>query len=76
MTIAEQLEFLKKGTIDFIREEDLKKKLERSQKTGKPLRFDSATFSPLDPTDIPYILLNSDRCDVAVDSKVSKIPAQ
>ena len=45
-------------------------------KTGKPLRFDSATFSPIDPTDIPYILLNSNRCDVAVDSKVSKIPAQ
>ena len=38
MTIAEQLEFLKKGTIDLIREEDLKKKLERVAKTGKPLR--------------------------------------
>lgn len=38
MTIEEQIEFLKKGTIDFIREEDLKAKLERSAKTGKPLR--------------------------------------
>ena len=39
MTIDEQIEFLKKGTVDFIREEDLRKKLERSAKTGKPLRI-------------------------------------
>ena len=38
MTINEQIEFLKKGTVDLIREEDLKSKLERSAKTGKPLR--------------------------------------
>src|SRR5438128_7641830 len=38
MTIDEQLEFLKKGTVDLIREDDLRKKLERSAKTGKPLR--------------------------------------
>jgi tyrosyl-tRNA synthetase len=38
MTIDEQLEYLKKGTVDLIREEDLRKKLERSQRTGKPLR--------------------------------------
>ncbi len=38
MTIAEQLEYLKKGAVDLIREEDLKAKLERSQKTGEPLR--------------------------------------
>src|SRR3982750_2256857 len=46
MTIVEQLEFLKKGTVDLIREEDLKKKLERSAKTGKPLRIKLG----LDPT--------------------------
>lgn len=39
MTIDEQIEFLKKGTVDFIREEDLKKKLIKSEKTGKPLRI-------------------------------------
>lgn len=39
MTIDEQLEFLKKGTVDLIRESDLRSKLERSQKTGKPLRI-------------------------------------
>jgi tyrosyl-tRNA synthetase len=39
MTIEEQIEFLKKGTVDFIREEDLKAKLIKSQKTGKPLRI-------------------------------------
>jgi tyrosyl-tRNA synthetase len=38
MTIDEQLEFLKKGTVDVIREEDLRTKLKRSDKTGKPLR--------------------------------------
>lgn len=38
MTIDEQIEFLKKGTVDFIREDDLRKKLERSARTGKPLR--------------------------------------
>ena len=38
MTIDEQLQFLKKGTVDLIREEDLRKKLEHSAKTGKPLR--------------------------------------
>lgn len=38
MTLDEQLEFLKKGTVDLIREGDLKVKLERSAKTGQPLR--------------------------------------
>ncbi len=46
MTIDEQIEFLKKGTVDVIREEDLKAKLERSAKTGKPLRVKLG----LDPT--------------------------
>jgi tyrosyl-tRNA synthetase len=39
MTIDEQIEFLKKGAVDLIREEDLRKKLEHSAKTGKPLRI-------------------------------------
>lgn len=39
MTIDEQIAFLKKGAVDLIREEDLKAKLERSAKTGKPLRI-------------------------------------
>ncbi|MDQ4123476.1 MAG: tyrosine--tRNA ligase [Acidobacteriota bacterium] len=38
MTIEEQLEFLRKGAAEIIREEDLKAKLEKSNKTGKPLR--------------------------------------
>lgn len=38
MTIDEQIAFLKKGAVDVIREEDLRAKLERSAKTGKPLR--------------------------------------
>jgi tyrosyl-tRNA synthetase len=46
MTIGEQIEFLKKGTVDLIREEDLRMKLERSAKTGKPLRVKLG----LDPT--------------------------
>ena len=39
MTIDEQISYLKKGSVDLIREEDLRKKLERSAKTGKPLRI-------------------------------------
>jgi tyrosyl-tRNA synthetase len=46
MTIDEQLGFLKKGTVDVIREEDLRKKLERAETTGKPLRVKLG----LDPT--------------------------
>ncbi|HMO82004.1 MAG TPA: tyrosine--tRNA ligase [Pyrinomonadaceae bacterium] len=46
MTIDEQVSFLKKGTVDLIREEDLRGKLERSAKTGKPLRVKLG----LDPT--------------------------
>jgi tyrosyl-tRNA synthetase len=46
MTIDEQLSYLKKGTVDVIREDDLRSKLERSVKTGKPLRVKLG----LDPT--------------------------
>ena len=46
MTIDEQLDFLKKGAVDLIREEDLRKKLERSAKTGNPMRVKLG----LDPT--------------------------
>ena len=37
-TVDEQLAYLKKGVHEIIREEDLRTKLERSRKTGKPLR--------------------------------------
>ncbi|MDT7688296.1 MAG: tyrosyl-tRNA synthetase [Acidobacteriota bacterium] len=39
MTIDEQLELLRKGAVEVIREEDLRAKLERSARTGKPLRI-------------------------------------
>jgi tyrosyl-tRNA synthetase len=38
MTIDEQLSFLRKGTLEIIREADLRAKLEKSAATGKPLR--------------------------------------
>jgi tyrosyl-tRNA synthetase len=38
MTIDEQLNYLRKGTTEIIREDDLRAKLEKSAKTGKPLR--------------------------------------
>ena len=38
MTIDEQLSYLRKGTTEVIREADLRAKLEKSAKTGKPLR--------------------------------------
>jgi tyrosyl-tRNA synthetase len=38
MTIDEQLAYLRKGTVEIIREEDLRAKLEKSTRTGVPLR--------------------------------------
>lgn len=38
MTIDEQIAFIKKGAVEVVREADLRAKLERSAKTGKPLR--------------------------------------
>ena len=39
MTIDEQLSYLRKGTVEIIREEDLRAKLEKSARTGVPLRI-------------------------------------
>lgn len=39
MTIDEQLEFLRKGAVEIIREEDLRAKLLKSERTGAPLRI-------------------------------------
>jgi tyrosyl-tRNA synthetase len=44
--IDEQLAYLKKGSAEIIREEDLKSKLEQSVKSGKPLR----AYLGVDPT--------------------------
>ena len=38
MTIDEQISFLKKGAVDLIQADDLREKLQKSAKTGKPLR--------------------------------------
>jgi tyrosyl-tRNA synthetase len=38
MTIDEQLTYLRKGTVDIIPEAELRAKLEKSARTGKPLR--------------------------------------
>ncbi len=38
MRIEEQLEYLRKGTVEIIRENELRAKLEASAKTGRPLR--------------------------------------
>jgi tyrosyl-tRNA synthetase len=37
-SIEEQIEYLKRGVVDLIREDDLRRKLERSVETGHPLR--------------------------------------
>jgi tyrosyl-tRNA synthetase len=39
MTIDEQLAYLRKGTVEVIREDELRAKLERSARTGVPLRI-------------------------------------
>ncbi|HSQ19464.1 MAG TPA: tyrosine--tRNA ligase, partial [Blastocatellia bacterium] len=48
MTIDSQIALLSKGTVDCIPEEELRRKLERSAKTGKPLRV-KAGFDPTAP---------------------------
>jgi tyrosyl-tRNA synthetase len=48
VTIDEQLALLKKGTVDCIPEAELRRKLERSAKTGVPLRV-KAGFDPTAP---------------------------
>lgn len=48
MTIDEQISFLRKGTVDCVPDEELRRKLERSAKTGRPLRV-KAGFDPTAP---------------------------
>ena len=48
MTIDEQITILRKGTVDCIPEDELRRKLDRSAKTGKPLRV-KAGFDPTAP---------------------------
>ncbi|MFN3329859.1 MAG: tyrosine--tRNA ligase, partial [Pyrinomonadaceae bacterium] len=38
LTIDEQIEYLKKGVVDLINEDELRRKLEKSLQTGTPLR--------------------------------------
>jgi tyrosyl-tRNA synthetase len=46
--VEEQLDRIRRGAVDIIREEDLLEKLKRAQKTGKPLRV-KAGFDPTAP---------------------------
>ena len=46
--IEEQLEYIRKGAAEIIRESDLREKLERAIKSGKPLRV-KAGFDPTAP---------------------------
>ncbi|MFY9609695.1 MAG: tyrosine--tRNA ligase [Blastocatellia bacterium] len=48
MIIDEQISLLRKGTVDCIPEDELRRKIERSSKTGKPLRV-KAGFDPTAP---------------------------
>jgi tyrosyl-tRNA synthetase len=48
MNIEEQLSYIKKGSVDCISVEDLKRKLERAEKSGKRLRV-KAGFDPTAP---------------------------
>jgi len=48
LTVDEQLKLIKRGTEEIIVEEELRKKLERSLKEGKPLRV-KAGFDPTAP---------------------------
>jgi len=47
-SVEEQLEYIRKGAVDIIREEELVAKLKKAQKSGKPLRV-KAGFDPTAP---------------------------
>ncbi len=46
--VEEQLEYIRKGAVEIIREDELVAKLKKAQKTGKPLRV-KAGFDPTAP---------------------------
>jgi tyrosyl-tRNA synthetase len=46
--IDEQLDYIRKGAVEIIREQDLRERLEQSQKSGKPMRV-KAGFDPTAP---------------------------
>src|SRR5215469_3955507 len=48
ISVEEQLEHIRRGAVEIIREEELLEKLKRAQKTGKPLRV-KAGFDPTAP---------------------------
>lgn len=49
----------------------------RNAKTPRgALRFDAASLAPLDPTGVSYLLQNTEKCDVAINVELSKIPPQ
>ncbi len=48
VTVTEQLEYIKKGMVEIIREQDLKERLEACVKEGRPLRV-KAGFDPTAP---------------------------
>ncbi|MBI1920791.1 MAG: tyrosine--tRNA ligase [Geobacter sp.] len=48
MTVAEQMEVIKRGTVEILLEKELEEKLEKSTQTGVPLRI-KAGFDPTAP---------------------------
>jgi tyrosyl-tRNA synthetase len=48
MTVSEQLEIIKRGTVEILVEKELREKLEQSEKTGVPLKI-KAGFDPTAP---------------------------
>ena len=48
MDVAERLAYLTKGCVDVVRHDELRKKLERSARTGKPLTV-KVGFDPTAP---------------------------
>jgi tyrosyl-tRNA synthetase len=48
VTVPEQIEYIKKGMVEIIREQDLKERLEQCAKEGRPLRV-KAGFDPTAP---------------------------
>lgn len=41
---------------------------------GKNLRFDAASYAPVDPSGAPYFLQATPKCEVAINADLSKVP--
>ena len=78
--IEEQLDLIRRGSVEIIREEELIEKLKRAQKSGKPLRV-KAGFDPAKPAIwileglLMYLDRQAARHIISTVSRLARCPA-